>query len=705
MRKILTLILALAACVGMSWAQSSFTDIEIDLRDGQLGTSGSNLQKYLTISGSTYTYTDDEPATYNALLTANSFNGSQHGYVSLVANVPVVAGNYKITLGACGYGNGAGSVKNADGSVTYKTFNQQIVANDKCYHQNTTENIVSVVVNIAEAQTIKVICGNYTPYIKIEKLAALEYTVTFAAAGAEGTVPAAVNVVDGESLTIPTNKTLYKEGYTLTGWNDGVSTYAIGDSFTPTADATLNAVFTANEVDLLNASTDVTVRWYFGESNGAPSMSLQGNGGTGILVAQATIGLNTVDVKLDINATSGKFHNSGRGDKWAQVNSGTIFTFPGEAGATVAIEAYSSPSYSTTQTTLTANDNNYYSYLEVTYPANGYYIVGTMNSWTPAAAYMLEVNPANPSEYMFLDLPLSATSEFKVVYSADGTAITTWYPDMTDNYGHNGEIPADGTYDIYFSPSFSGGDDWFYNCIYVIANVTLLDEDPNSTTISAYSGRKSNVLLDGRTLYKDGSWNTLCLPFALNADQVTAMLAPSALMTLGSTSLDGNTLTMTFVDATTIVAGKPYIIKWEAAAENLVEPEFSGVTISDALVNVETTYADFKGNYNPVVYDTENKGVLFLGADNTFYYPDGLNPTTVNALRGYFELKGIEAGTPAQGAPALRIVSNLNGENGATGIENFSEEGKAVKFLENGILFILRDGVRYDVMGKIVSNH
>ena len=115
-----------------------------------------------------------------------------------------------------------------------------------------------------------------------------------------------------------------------------------------------------------------------------------------------------------------------------------------------------------------------------------------------------------------------------------------------------------------------------------------------------------------------------------------------------------------------------------------------------------TTNADFKGNYAPIVYNTENKSVLFLASDGTFRYPGG-GKTTINAFRGYFELKDIEAGSPA-GAPGLRIISNLNEEATTTSVENLGEDNKAVKVLENGVLYILCDGVRYDVMGKKVSN-
>ena len=85
------------------------------------------------------------------------------------------------------------------------------------------------------------------------------YVVEFALGDAEGTAPTTVDVTIGEDITMPVNKTMYKAGYTLTAWSDGVNTYPIGQPFTPANDVVLTPVFTANQADLLNASSDVTV--------------------------------------------------------------------------------------------------------------------------------------------------------------------------------------------------------------------------------------------------------------------------------------------------------------------------------------------------------------------------------------------------------------------------------------------------------------
>ena len=72
-----------------------------------------------------------------------------------------------------------------------------------------------------------------------------------------------------------------------------------------------------------------------------------------------------------------------------------------------------------------------------------------------------------------------------------------------------------------------------------------------------------------RTIYRDGDWNTLCLPFTQSAAQMgESPLVGATIMQLdGTTSnLDGEgLLTLNFETATSIVAGRPYIVKWSPA--------------------------------------------------------------------------------------------------------------------------------------------
>ena len=48
-------------------------------------------------------------------------------------------------------------------------------------------------------------------------------------------------------------------------------------------------------------------------------------------------------------------------------------------------------------------------------------------------------------------------------------------------------------------------------------HMTLANKSDNASTLKEHKGQTVNVLLDSRTLFADGSWNTLCLPFTIPA--------------------------------------------------------------------------------------------------------------------------------------------------------------------------------------------
>lgn len=204
--------------------------------------------------------------------------------------------------------------------------------------------------------------------------------------------------------------------------------------------------------------------------------------------------------------------------------------------------------------------------------------------------------------------------------------------------------------------------------------IAIADGSDNSTTLSGDNlGSGKNVLLSGRTLYTDTGWNTLCLPFDIPAGATGySPIAGAKVMTLSSSSYSTSKgygeLTLNFVDATSIEAGKPYIVKWDTDFGNLSNPVFLNVTVSNTTQTTETTCVVFVGSFSPVAIAAEDNTMLYLGADNKLFYPS--STMTINSCRAYFRLKDdLVAGEPIN-ITAIKSF-NLNfGDEETTGIIN-----------------------------------
>ena len=195
-----------------------------------------------------------------------------------------------------------------------------------------------------------------------------------------------------------------------------------------------------------------------------------------------------------------------------------------------------------------------------------------------------------------------------------------------------------------------------------ITPVSLANDADNTTTLTTYKDETCDIALTGRTLYKDGNWNTLCLPFPMTAEQIaTTDLAGATIMELDATGTYADdkgdhqtgfdaasgTLYLYFKTATSIEAGKPYIVKWTSGSD-ITNPVFPGVTVTGTPAgtveakNSGLNTVQFIGTYSPIPLTPNDKSNLFLGTGNTLYYPNGANNADgnydVNACRAYFHV-------------------------------------------------------------------
>ena len=307
--------------------------------------------------------------------------------------------------------------------------------------------------------------------------------------------------------------------------------------------------------------------------------------------------------------------------------------------------------YSISNETVATNEPKLYSYSTDALSGTGRIVIFHLNS-----------EGHTSDSFLYVDNVTLVTP------SADWTTVNN----VTNPYYTLSGLSAAPNYEAQVQADYSGGGNWSDPVFFTSTSLELLNNDQsagtkNTSLIAKWDGFTANVTLSGRTLWKDGDWNTLCLPFDMTAAQVTAQLAPTALKTLSSTSFADGTLTMNFEDATVIEAGKPYIIKWTEGS-NLVAPNFTGVTIECTMNPAETVNVDFVGTYSSVTFESGKafKNVLFLGGGNKLYYPDGAAATNIGACRGYFQLNGITAGDPSSPVKAFKL--NFDGEDDPDGI-------------------------------------
>ena len=184
--------------------------------------------------------------------------------------------------------------------------------------------------------------------------------------------------------------------------------------------------------------------------------------------------------------------------------------------------------------------------------------------------------------------------------------------------------------------------------------------DENSDNI-VEAAENVNVTLK-RTFYKDGEWNTLCLPFAV-ADAKTAFEG-AELREVDTKNSNGNTIV--FKEATAIEAGKPYLIKWANTSTEAVdfEKKFEGVTLVAAATPVEVNNGgiSFNGFYKMTEARELGASVAAIGAGNKLFK---VTEGKMKGFRAAFVL--------SSGAEATKYNVVIDGT--ATGIEDLVIDG------------------------------
>lgn len=185
-----------------------------------------------------------------------------------------------------------------------------------------------------------------------------------------------------------------------------------------------------------------------------------------------------------------------------------------------------------------------------------------------------------------------------------------------------------------------------------------LDETKTDNIIETYEN--ANVTLQ-RTL-EASHWNSFCVPFALDKDQVTQYFGEGTQLRTYEGRCENNIVYFATVD--NIEAGKPYIMKpGNAVVKN---PTFEGVSMvaTDLDTNGnpqavgDASTVQMKGIYNHVTL-VQDKTNIYIGAGNKFYYPADAEACQMNGLRAYFIVP--------EGTDIKKLRANLDGATTSLG--------------------------------------
>ena len=216
-----------------------------------------------------------------------------------------------------------------------------------------------------------------------------------------------------------------------------------------------------------------------------------------------------------------------------------------------------------------------------------------------------------------------------------------------------------------------------------------LDETKTDNVIETYEN--ANVTLQ-RTL-EASHWNSFCVPFALDKDQVTQYFGEGTQLRTYEGRCENNIVY--FATVANIEAGKPYIMKpGNAVVKN---PTFEGVSMVATGLDEngnpqavgDASTVQMKGIYNHVTL-VQDKTNIYIGAGNKFYYPADAEACQMNGLRAYFIVP--------EGTDIKKLRANLDGattslgeifdtEESNTPVYNLQGQcvGNSLSTLESGI--------------------
>lgn len=164
----------------------------------------------------------------------------------------------------------------------------------------------------------------------------------------------------------------------------------------------------------------------------------------------------------------------------------------------------------------------------------------------------------------------------------------------------------------------------------------------NAATLTEYDGKTVDKITLKRGFAADGGWYTLCLPFALTANEIKTTFKGALFNEFESVSInDQGVAQLKFKKVTETQAGVPYMV---FPRNNVENPVFTNKTITETPKTITKTCTagdgktlsyQFVGVYNPTLVSDVNN-VRFVGGDKGTELLMPVGEGTMKGLRAYF---------------------------------------------------------------------
>ena len=232
------------------------------------------------------------------------------------------------------------------------------------------------------------------------------------------------------------------------------------------------------------------------------------------------------------------------------------------------------------------------------------------------------------------------------------------------------------------------------------AGYTVLDE---TSTAAPEAAEGVNVRV--KRAIKAGKWSTICLPFAIPAEKMTAAFGEGVEVKdfTGCTyDSDNDKLTISFATVTAMEANHPYLIKvanaityddgFTVEGVDIVVEDNPSVDCDEKSVKVgKNTYYFYNSFVGTYVANTTVPDLCLFISNDKFYYSKG--QTTMKGFRGYFDFYDVLSSVENANARVFICdettgISSALMSNGKMNDDYYDLQGRKVKTPRKGLYII-----------------